>query len=273
MLRADLHAGVAGGTAERDLNSTAIPDQDYTRLAAKQSVSVRYTDASSQVTILEGDDLRQVDVAWLNRYEPGWRLSSVASSQAQLPSRFYLRPDGGSLFLGLTPIPSTGSSASIAVLVPYVARPATLTSSTDVPFTAGGATRSDLRPYHQAAVHYAAYQLEKLRRDMDASQGQLKMFMTYVARYTQSLRQKGGTALTFTRQYFRRSLGRRRSDSLRLTASPLTSQPRPRRPAAPPVERRACSAFTPPRRAFVALSPARVPWRTPDDWTEFRPAS
>ncbi len=197
-----------GGTLEIDLNdSSIVASQDYARLASKQSVEFRYTDAAGNVTYLSGDDLRQTDVAWLNRYEPGWRTSTVASSMMQIPFRYYLRPDGGSLWLGMVPVPSTGSSASMAALVPYVARPAVLSASTSEAFTASGAVRADLRVYHRAAVHYAAHQLEKLRRDTEASDRQLQRFMSYVARYSQSLRQKGGTALTFARQYFRRSLG------------------------------------------------------------------
>lgn len=200
-----------GGTLEVNLNSTTIiADGDFLRLAAKQSPVVLYTDASSNVQELSGDDLRQTDVAWLNRYQEGWRQSTVASSVAQLPSRFYLRPDGGALWFGLVPVLSTGSSASVKVLIPYVAKPPVIpsTGSTVEPFTVGGVVRADLRPFHRAAVHYGAHQLEKLRRDDQASDRQLQRFLAYVTRYTQEMRQKGGTALTFARSYFRRSLGR-----------------------------------------------------------------
>lgn len=198
-----------GGTLEIDLhNSSVITSQDFIRLAAKQSPVVLYTDAAGNVTEISGDDLRQVDVAWLNREEPGWRQSTVASSVMQTPRKFYVRPDGGSLYFGLWPHLSTGSSASAKVLIPYVAKPPVLqsTDTTVEPFTIGGATRLDLRPYHQAFAHYAAYQLEKLRRDAEQSRMQLQNFMVYVARYAQEMRQKGGTALTFARKYFRRNL-------------------------------------------------------------------
>src|SRR6185369_12248224 len=94
--------------------------------------------------------------------------------------------------------------------IPYVAKPPILasTDATVEPFTYGGQCRLDLRLYHKAAVHYAAHQLEKLRRDDQASDRQLQKFMGYVTRYLQSMRQKGGTALGFARTYFRRSLGR-----------------------------------------------------------------
>jgi hypothetical protein len=169
-----------GGTLEVDLNSTVIPNQDFVRLAAKQSPEVLYTDASSRVTQVSGDDLRQVDVAWLNRAQPAWRFSTVASSVMQLPARFYLRPDHGALYFGLVPVLSTGSSASAKVLIPYVAKPPVLTADTSEPFTDSGNVRLDLRPWHRAAVHYAAHQMEKLRRDDQASDRQLQRFLAYV---------------------------------------------------------------------------------------------
>jgi hypothetical protein len=200
-----------GGTGEVNLHASSIlADQDFVRIAAKQSVTFRYTDAAGNVTVLAGSDLPQTDVAWLDRYEPGWQISTVASSLQQLPQKFYLRPNGGALLLGFWPTPSTGSSASIAVTVPYVAKPPVLqsTDATAEPYTVSTGVRADLRIYHRASVHYAAHQLEKLRRDDQASDRQLQRFLSYVTRYAQAMRQKGGTALTFARTYFRRSLGR-----------------------------------------------------------------
>lgn len=190
----------AGGTLEMDLNSTGtIPLGDFVRLAAKQSIEVHYTDASSNRTILAvGEDIQIKDVAWLNRYEPGWRLSTVASSAMQLPRYCYERVDGSARYLGFTPPISTGSSASVLVLIPYVAKPPVLTSDTSEPY----AGRTDLRPFHRAAVNYAAHQLEKLRRDGAASQGQLQTFLSWVTRWIHARRTKGGTTLTYARRYF-----------------------------------------------------------------------
>lgn len=199
---------VTGGTGEYDLHSTAVlADQDFLRLAADQAVEFHYTDASSFTQYLSGDDLPERTVRWLDRYEPSWRNSTALSSGMQTPRLFYQRPEGGSWYLGFYPVPSTGSSASAKALVPYVALPAPMTSDTQQPFTVGAAVRHDLRPYHQALVHYAAYQLEKLRRDDQASDRQLQKFMGYVTRYVQSMRKKGGASLTFARQYFRRTAG------------------------------------------------------------------
>lgn len=195
---------IAGGTAEYNLNSTGvIAAGDFVRLA-KEPVQFRYVDASSNLTIVEGEGLPQRDVGWLHANRPGWQQSTVASDVAQYPDTYYLRADGAALYLGFTPTPSTGSSASASVIVPYLAKPTPLTSDTQEPFAVGGASRTDLRPYHQALVHYAAHQLEKLRADDAASERQLRKFLDYVARYLQATRIKGGTSIASMRPYFRR---------------------------------------------------------------------
>ena len=195
---------ITGGTAEYDLHSSAvIAGQDFVRLAADQPVEFHYTDASSRTQYMAGDDLPERTVRWLNQHEPSWRDSTSATG-AQLPQIFYLRPDGGALNLGFYPMPSTGSSASAKAVVPYVAFPTPLTADTSQPFTVNSSVRLDLRPYHQALVHFAAHQLEKLRRDDQAADRQLQKFMGYVTRYLQSMRRKGGVSLTFARNYFRR---------------------------------------------------------------------
>jgi hypothetical protein len=71
---------ITGGTAEYELNSTLlIASGDYVRLS-KQQVEFRYVDASSNLMVLTGDDLPRRDIDWLNRYEPGWQTSTVAST-------------------------------------------------------------------------------------------------------------------------------------------------------------------------------------------------
>lgn len=199
---------LTGGTAEYDLNSTAvIPGGDFL-MFSKEDVEFRYTNASAQLTILAGDDLPRRDVHWLNRYRAGWQTSTVASSVMQLPETHYVRADGPALFLGFTPVPSTGSSASIAAVIPYLADCPTMSSATDEPYTFNSSVRIDLRPYHQAAVHYAAYLLEKLRPDEQASQRQLQFFMGYVSRYLQNLRVKGGRAVMTAKNYFNQRAAR-----------------------------------------------------------------
>lgn len=194
---------LTGGTREYDLNSSlVIPGEDFVRLSVQQ-VEFRYVDASSNVTVKTGDDLPRRDIDWLNRYSPGWQTSTVASSVAQMPEFYYERFASGGRMLGFTPVPSTGSSASATAIVPYVARPAVITSDTAEPYQVGALVRRDLRDYHQASVHYAAHQLEKLRRDSDASDRQLQKFLGYVTRWLQNHRVKGGSAITMARNYFK----------------------------------------------------------------------
>lgn len=193
-----------GATFEYDLNSTAnIPGGDFNRLVT-QPVEYQYTDASSYTSYVTGDELLRRDVEWLNRYEPQWRDSTGSSLGQQLPRVYYLRAAGPSLFLGFYPCPSTGSSASAKAIVPYLARPAAMSDDTSEPFTVNSSVRLDLRPYHVALVHYAAHQLEKLRRDEAASDRQLQKFLAYVQRFLQTQRRRGGQVITQGRSYFRR---------------------------------------------------------------------
>lgn len=194
---------ITGGTSEYDLNSTAvIPSGDFARLSPEQ-VQVQYVDASSNVTWVSGDDLPQTTIEELNRSTPGWQDSTIASTLMQLPIAYYTRADGERHLLGFYPVPSTGSSATMTAVVPYLANPSPLTSDTQEPFATASGYRLDLRPYHQALVHYAAYQLEKFRRDDQASQSQLQLFMGYVQRYLAAKRRKNTKTITPSASYFR----------------------------------------------------------------------
>lgn len=193
---------ITGGTREYNLLSTAVlATGDFVRFS-KEQVQFRYTDASSYTTVLAGDDLPRRDVEWLNRFRPGWRGSTFTSSLAQTPTAYYLRADGGNLYLGFDPTPCTGSSASADVIVPYLARPTAMTSDTHEPFTVNSTLRTDLRIYHQALVHYAAHQLEKLRGEWEKSDRQLQTFLGYVTRFLANARVKGGRVATYARDYW-----------------------------------------------------------------------
>jgi hypothetical protein len=188
----------SNGVAEYNLlASTNIPGGDYLRLS-KQGPEFHHTNPSSQVTYVAGpDDFPRRDIPWLNQYEPGWRNSTGST-----PHAYYERADGGSKFFGLVPPPEIQTSATAQIVVPYVAKPAVMSSDTDVPFTFGSTTRHDLEPYHQALVHYAAHELELLRRDVPASQQQMGQFMGYVERYTRAVQPKGGQQVRLGRNYF-----------------------------------------------------------------------
>lgn len=200
---------IVSGTGEYDLNSTTvIPAGDWSDFA-KEPLEFLYTDASSNVTVLSGDAFVRRDILWLDRYRPGWRLSSVTntSTGATYPSAYYLRADGPSLWLGMTPTPTVGSSATAIVKLPYDANAPVMTAGTDEPFMFNSSARIDLRPYHQGLVHYGAHVLEKLRRDDAASDRQLQKFLGYVSRYVNDMRIKGGRMISLGRSYFGRKVG------------------------------------------------------------------
>lgn len=198
---------IVTGVMEYNLNSTTtIPSGNFVRLA-KEDPEFVYTDASSQISVATGDDFVRRDVLWLDRYEPGWQLSTVSTGVRQIPSRYYLRPDEEGLWFGMVPVPSLGSSATASLVIPYIASAPTVSSDTAVPYTFTLGTRTDLTIYHQAAVHYAAHQLEKLRRDDQASDRQLQKFLGYVARYAAATRVKGGRTITAVKSYFNRKVG------------------------------------------------------------------
>ena len=185
------------GVREYNLLSTVnVPGGDFLR-CLNQQPEFHFTDASSRVTYITGDEFLRRDLNWLNQYQPGWRDSTGGT-----PSAWYLRPDGGALYFGFNTPPDIDSSESAKVIWPYLARPAVMSASTDVPFTFSGAARTDLEPYHQAAVHYAAYEMEKLRSDEGASQTQWQLFLGYVNRYIQSVRPRGGRQIRQMRNYF-----------------------------------------------------------------------
>lgn len=192
---------VVGGTAEYNLASTQYTSGDFARLSPDQSVAFVYT-SSNSTQVVAGEDLPERSVRWLDTYRPGWR-ADIASSGAPLPEAYYMRTEGATRPIGFVPTPSTSPGGSAVALVPYIAQSQTITTL-QVPYTYGGAPRIDLVPYHMAAVHYAAHQLEKLRRDTEASDRQLQKFVAYVQRYLQSMRRVGGSALTFSRRYFQR---------------------------------------------------------------------
>jgi hypothetical protein len=70
-----------------------------------------------------------------------------------------------------------------------------------VPFTFGSTVRTDLEPYHQAVVHFAAAELEKLRLNTEAVQIQTQLALGYVQRFLQTMQPKGGMQVRFGRNY------------------------------------------------------------------------
>ena len=208
---------LVSGTREYNLLSTTnIPGNDYLRLSGKSLPEYVFTNDTGKITRLTGlDDFPFRSIGWLNQNDPGWR-----DSTGDVPSAYYERFDGGRRFFGLDRPAVFDSSETANIVLPYVARPQTMTDDTHVPFfiasTAAGAStgiRTDLEPYHQAAVHYAAYELEKLRINTEAVQTQWQLFINYIQRFMAAGRPKGGTQLRFGRSYFADARAKRWTDN------------------------------------------------------------
>lgn len=189
--------------SEYNLLTSTGGSTDFSRLA-KQGVEYSLTSsgAAGQTRVVSGDDFPRRDIEWKNRYEPGWRESTTP---VDMPTGYYLRPEGGNFYIGLNEPPDIGSSEVGKLLIPYVARPTPMTSSGTEPFTVNSSARTDLRLYHRALPHYAAYKLLPLIGDLQGANQQLQTFLGYVTRYTQNQRPKGGQHVAVARSYYRES--------------------------------------------------------------------
>ena len=195
----------SNGIRRYNLLSTVHTFGDFLRIS-KQQPEYFLVSSAGTTTAMAGPDFRRREIPWLNEYTPGWRSTTVGT-----PTSYHERMDGGQRLFEVVPPPDIGSSDVGKVLLPYLAKPNTLTSDTDVPFTFGSTVRTDLEPYHLALPHYGAYVLEKLRLDEEASQRQLQQFLGYVTRYTQLMEPKGPRTVRVARDYFgeaRRERGR-----------------------------------------------------------------
>lgn len=181
-----LSSGVLGGST------------DFIRLA-KQGVEFIRTNSNGGVQQAAGDDFPERPINWRNRYDGNWRESTTP---VEIPSGYYLREDGGQKYIGLNEPPDVGSSETAEILVPYVTHPAPMSSSSAEPFTVNSVVRTDLRVYHQALPHFAAYRLLPLQGKVQEAQAQLQVFLSYVTRHAQAQRPKGGQTVMFARNYF-----------------------------------------------------------------------
>lgn len=189
---------VSSGTQEYNLLSTAVlAGGDFDRMAGQGPVYQTFDSNGSLTRSLAGADFPQRAVVWLDAVEPGWRSTTAGTPQA-----WYLRPNGGQLLFGLSCPPDVSSSETAQLLIPYVPVVSSMTSTGDQPFTVSSQTRTDLRVYQQALVHYAAHDLEKLRKNQDASDAQLQKFMGYVQRYLGMTRPTGGRSIRALKPYF-----------------------------------------------------------------------
>lgn len=185
---------IVDGTAEYDIESTLTDFTWITKVGARLARTVTATGA---VTYLAGPmDLPLKSEDWLDRNEPGWRSWTAGTPQYQ-----YVRESGGSVYLGLAPAPDVPSTETWAVIVPYVILPTDMSADIDVPFTVSSNVKLRLWPWHQALVHWAAAQCERLRKEDAREKKQLELFAGYVTDYLQRQRPKGGQAVQFAHDY------------------------------------------------------------------------
>lgn len=185
---------VVDETPEYDLESTGIIAAGDYLWPSKTSASLKRVGTATAYT--EGPDLPYMTEEELNQTRPNWRAESPG-----VPRCWYLREDGGASYVGLFPAPDIPSGETWTVLWPYVAQPPDLSADADEPFTVSSNAKTTLRPYHRALAHYAAAQLEKLRKDVAAVQRQMQAFTGYVARYTGDQQPRRGTQIRLAHDY------------------------------------------------------------------------
>lgn len=198
---------IVDNTQEYDLDAAGIISaEDFLWLAAEPATH-KYTDTSGTITYTTGENFPRKDVPVMMDEGIDWRNTSVVS---ELPSSYYIREDGGSVYLGIVPIPDIGTGDSAVVLLPYVAKPPDMTDDAHEPFSVvmGTSPKKTLRPWHQALVHYAAALLEPLRKNYDGEQRQRQLFAAQVADYLQRQRPQNGQTVRLTRNYYREARGR-----------------------------------------------------------------
>lgn len=164
---------------------------------ARQGISIKIV-SSTQTRYIEGDDLAVTSVERLNAEEPGWRAVDAAT-----PMKVYTRRVGGAMYLGLHPAPSIDVTETWTALVPYVIYPTDMSADGDQPFTVSANVLLSMKPWHRALVHYAAYDLEKLRKDQARSAAQLQLFELEVAKFIGVEKPKGGQRVRFAVNYRR----------------------------------------------------------------------
>lgn len=190
-LQRQVSVALSDETQEYDLDDT-ITDFGW---IAKQGVSIQIVSGTT-TRYIEGDDLVVTTVERLNTEEPGWRAESAGT-----PRKVYLRRDGGELNLGFHPAPAITAGDTWTALVPVVIVPAEMSADDDEPFTVSANVATYLRVYHRAISHFAASDLEKLRKDKAASDYQFGKGMEYVERYLQRQRPHGGQRVRLARDY------------------------------------------------------------------------
>jgi hypothetical protein len=190
---------VSSSAQEFNLNSSAIlaGSSGFLRLAGEGPAYIK-TDTAGNQQIYAGESFPERAIPFLDATDEGWRSTQTPGD----PSGWYVRDNGGQKLFGLDCPADVSTSETAELLIPFVANPSSMTSDTAIPFAVSTNYRRDLEPFHQGIVHYAAHQMEKLRRDDERADKQLKLFMSYVQRYNQQHRKKGTNGVRSARNYF-----------------------------------------------------------------------
>jgi hypothetical protein len=190
--------------AEYDAESTSvITAGDYLRPSLTSASLKRYDGSGSDPSddsYIEGDEgFPYRSEEWLNAHRPNWRSESYGT-----PECWTLRNDGGSQYIVLVPGPSVPSGETWTLLWPYVADPADMSLDADEPWSVSANPRTTLRPYHTAVLYWAAAQCEKLRKNLEGEEKQLKAFAAELARYRGDTAPPRGTQMRMRTNYYRR---------------------------------------------------------------------
>lgn len=179
-------------TGEYDIEATVT---DFGAITA-QGISIKIVDSGANIRYIEGDDLIETTVERLNVEEPGWRAATPSQ-----PIYWYLRRNGGALYLGVHPAPEITVGDTWTVILPYWIIPADLSADADEPFTVSANILKSLRPYHRYLANFAASQLEQLRKDAEREATQLQKFELGVQDYLTAQAPKRGTRVRMARDY------------------------------------------------------------------------
>lgn len=172
---------LVSGTQEYDIEGTFA---DFAWLQA-QTIRIRIVSGST-IRYLSGEGFTRTTVEALDDDNVNWQAEAAGT-----PRQWYTRVDGGAVFLGFYPAPSITGSDTWTAVVPYVAVTTDMVDDTEQPFSIATNPVRSLRPFHRALVHFAAYDLEKFRKDQGRSAAQLQLWEVELAKYyaTQKPRQ------------------------------------------------------------------------------------
>lgn len=203
---------VSSSAQEFNLNSSATMSgsSGFLRIAGEGPAYIKTDTEGNQQIYAGAEAFPQRAIPFLDSADEGWRSTQTPSD----PTGWYLRNSGSQQLFGLDCPADVSTSETAELVIPFVANPSSMTSDTAIPFAQSTNYRNDLYPYHQALVHYAAHQMEKLRRDDARADKQMQLFMSYVTRYNQQNRKKGTNGVRTAQSYFKNARRRGADEGL-----------------------------------------------------------